>query len=246
LTHAVLNGARAVFQVSPWARWRRFELAAVTAALYFLQPAARLYGRLWHGLTPWRRRGSGQFRLPLPQALDIWSESNWRGAEQRLAEYEQRLRAAGAAVMRGGEYDRWDLAVRGGLLGSARLLMVIEEHGQGRQFLRIRLWPEAIPTVMILAALFAVLGGVAATDLEWAAWALLNITALVLVGRTLYECASAMSIIRQVIGMEAGAALAKVQPESRDTDAVQAVGEEAPNPVKTGRLDPLNEQLAAE
>ena len=31
--------------------------------------------------------------------------------------------------MQGGDYDRWDLEIRGGLLGSLRTRMAIEEHG---------------------------------------------------------------------------------------------------------------------
>ena len=39
----------------------------LTAMLYFLQPIARLQGRLTNGLTPGRRRGPPGFRLPVPR-----------------------------------------------------------------------------------------------------------------------------------------------------------------------------------
>ena len=39
---------------------------------------------------------------------------------ERLQAIEASLRARGARVRRGGAYDRWDLEVRGGLLGAAR------------------------------------------------------------------------------------------------------------------------------
>lgn len=59
----------------------------------------------------------------------------------------------------------------------------------------------ANPATFLAASLFAVLGGLAALDLEWTAWALLNLPAILLVGRTFYECASAMAALRQVIAV---------------------------------------------
>jgi hypothetical protein len=91
------------------------------------------------------------------------------------------------------------LEVRGGLLGTARLMMVIEEHGNGQQYVRMRLWPMAQATTFVVALLFAVLASIAAVDLKWAAWGLLNIPAIFLVARTLYECAGALAVIRHSI-----------------------------------------------
>ena len=45
-------------------------------------------------------------------------------------------------VVRGGDIDRWDIQVRLGPLGSARLRVAVEEHGQGRQLVRYRVWPR--------------------------------------------------------------------------------------------------------
>jgi glycosyltransferase involved in cell wall biosynthesis len=199
LIHATISGARAFFRIVPRSRWTRFKLATLTAALHFLQPAARLWGRLCYGLTPWRRRGSGSLVVPSPGAINLWSEQPWLSAAQRLTAFETDLRSTGAAVARGGEFDRWDLEVRGGLLGTARLLMVIEEHGAGRQYIRMRVWPMAKPAIFLIACLFAGLAMRAALDLEWNAWALLNIPAIFLVGRTIYESAVAMAALRQVI-----------------------------------------------
>jgi glycosyltransferase involved in cell wall biosynthesis len=203
LINAFISGARAFFRVVPRSGWYHFSLAMMTSALCFLQPAARLWGRLCYGLTPWRRRGSGgNMVVPWPTTINIWSEQQYLSAGQRLSGFEAALRAAGAPIARGGEYDRWDLEVRGGMLGSARLLMVIEEHGAGRQYLRMRLWPTAKPVIFVVACLFAGLAMRAALDLEWNAWALLNIPAIFLVWRTIYESAGAMAALRQVIGDE--------------------------------------------
>ncbi len=202
VVHAIRSGVRSRFPRGR-SRFGWVTRAALTALLHFLQPAARLWGRLVYGLTPWRRRGVARWVLPWPKALNLWSESHWVSAEDRLRSFEGALRDSGAAVMRGGSYDRWDLEIRGGLLGSARLLMVIEEHGDGKQYVRIRLWPVATPLIFVVACVFAALAAVSASDLEWTAWALLNIPAIFLVGRTLYECASAMGAIRQVIAENA-------------------------------------------
>jgi hypothetical protein len=199
LLHAGLSGARAFFRILPRSRWTRFQLATLTTALHFIQPAARLWGRLCYGLTPWRRRGSGSLVFPRPGTINHCNEGHWRSAEQRLTAFETALRSAGAAVVRGGEYDRWDLEVRGGMLGTARLLMVVEEHGAGRQYTRMRVWPMARPIIFLVACLFAGLAMRAALDLEWNAWALLNLPAIVLVGRTLYESGCAMAALRKVI-----------------------------------------------
>jgi GT2 family glycosyltransferase len=199
LTHAALSGGRAFFRVVPRSHLVRLQRATVTACLHFLQPAARLWGRLGYGLTPWRRRGTDRLVFPRPLAVNLWSESNWRSAEQRLQTFEEALRAAGAAALRGGEFDRWDLEVRGGLLGTARLLMVIEEHGDGRQYVRMRIWPAASPFTLLVACLFALFAIEAALDLEWTAWALLNVPAIFLVARVFYECGSAMAVLKHVI-----------------------------------------------
>ncbi len=39
---------------------------------------------------------------------------------------------AKAPALRGSDYDRWDLMVRGGMLGGARTRMTIEKHGADR------------------------------------------------------------------------------------------------------------------
>jgi GT2 family glycosyltransferase len=195
LAHAALSGARAFFKLHPRRPLPRLRLAGVTAFLHFLQPAARLWGRLAHGLTPWRRRGSRRLVFPWPRSLAEWNEHNWRSAESRLRGIEDKLRQSGAAVIRGGDFDRWDLEVRGGLLGSARLLLVTEEHGGGRQYVRLRVSPVAMPITFLVAFFFAALAMNAAFALDWTAWALLNVPAITLVGRTLYECAGAMAAI---------------------------------------------------
>ncbi len=195
LAHAVLSTRRAFFRVQRRKRWQHFRYFAFTALLHFLQPAARLWGRLREGLTPWRRRGSHRLVFPWPKMVDVWSEHRWRSAEQRLKALQAAMRESGAVVVRGGDYDAWDLEVRGGMLGTARTTLVIEEHGDGRQLARLRIWPMGLPVAFVVALLFSALGAVAALDMDWNAWAILNAPAVLLLARLFYECGTAMAVI---------------------------------------------------
>ena len=148
-----LQGARkAVFHPAPNSGREAWRLRTVVAVLDLLQPVARLVGRAQHGLGPWRRRSLAR-AAPFPTTHAIWCE-RWAPTEARLADIEAMLHEDGAVVVRGGNFDRWDLAIRGGLFGSVRALAMVEEHGAGKQLFRIRAWP-AVPavTAVLIAAL---------------------------------------------------------------------------------------------
>jgi hypothetical protein len=193
--HAWLCGQRAFFHGVQQKSWHGQQLATMTAWLHFLQPAARLAGRLRQGLTPWRQRGGERIVSPWSKSIVVWSQENWRAPEDRLKALELAMRDSGAVVVHGGEFDRWDLEARGGILGCARLQLVIEEHGNRRQLVRLRAWPVALPSVLVAASAFATLAMFAAVNLEWTAWAVLNLPALALLFRVIYECGSAMDVI---------------------------------------------------
>lgn len=197
--HAWLCGQRAFFHGVHQGSWERQRLALMTAWLHFLQPAARLVGRLRQGLTPWRQRGGERIVFPWSKSISIWSEKAWRGPEDRLKALEVAMRESGAVVVRGGDYDRWDLEARGGLLGCVRMQMVIEEHGERRQFVRLRVWPVAVPSALAVATIFAGLAMIAAVNLNWTAWAVLNLPAIALLLRVIYECGSAMDVVVKAI-----------------------------------------------
>ena len=134
---------------------------ARVALLCLLQPAARLWGRIEEGLTPWRRHGRARSRPPWPRSTSIWSQ-RWRSADERLHEVGTRLGEAGAVVTSGGSSDRWEHRVRGGSLASACLRMCLEEHGGGCQLARFRLYPRPSRTAAVAAAVLAVPAAVAA------------------------------------------------------------------------------------
>jgi hypothetical protein len=110
------------------------------------------------------------------------------------------LRALGISVLRGGDFDRWDLGIRGGLFGSARLMMAVEDTGQGTQFVRFRAWPRCSTFGPVVVAALIVLGSLAAaTDACWVASAGLVAAAALVAARCLHECAVAMGAVLHVL-----------------------------------------------
>jgi len=132
----------------------------------------------------------GGFAFPRPWLANIWSRRSL-GAEERLQSIEAALRAHDALPLRGGNFDPWDLEVRGGLLGSARMFIAVEYHGDGRQLLRVRSWPRCSLTAAALTLVFAGLSLGAGHDGYWAACAALGGITLLLALRVVNECAAA-------------------------------------------------------
>jgi glycosyltransferase involved in cell wall biosynthesis len=194
---ALLSASRVRFAVPPGSRLGRFKLRLMTALLHLLQPLARLTGRLRSGLTFWRYNASG-FAIPWPQKFAVWTE-HWRDPNERLKSLEADLRKAGVCVRRGGDYDRWDLEVRTGLLGFARLLMAVEDHGAGNQFVRVRLWPKCSLLEVLLPALFASLSAAAALDKAWLASAILGLMSFFMTIRSLRGCGTAVATILRTL-----------------------------------------------
>jgi hypothetical protein len=173
------------------------RVRALAAILFLLQPIARLTGRLRGGLTPWRRRGELAFTLPWPRRRTVWSE-RWASQTDRLLELEGYLRERCMSVVRGGDTDRWDIQVRLGALGSARLRVAVEEHGQGRQLVRYRIWPRwsrALPLIVALLALWV--AGCAQYDISLAA--LIGAALLLVVLRACREAGAGVALVLRAI-----------------------------------------------
>jgi GT2 family glycosyltransferase len=190
VARAVAGAVKAPFQRLRRSRLTLLRLRLLAALLFLLQPLARLRGRAGHGLTPWRWRGRAGLSLPMFRTRTLWSE-RWRTPDDRLREIEAALRASGTAALRGGDFDNWDLEARAGALASARLRMLSEEHGAGRQFVRFRVYPHCSRLGLVLTASVAVLAGVAAINSPWSLAVMLGSVTAVLVLRGLLECAGA-------------------------------------------------------
>jgi O-antigen biosynthesis protein len=153
---------------------------------------ARLSGRMRYGLILRRRARVGRLRWPWPISFTLWSE-DWRAPAEWLCTIERVIQHTGARVIRGGDYDQWDLEIQCGMLGRARLRMAIEEHGAGRQMVRMRCWPKS--SFLGLTAIM-LSGGLAMAALPTAAGG----------GVSLVFGAICLSLIAELVREYAGAA----------------------------------------
>jgi hypothetical protein len=128
---------------------------------------ARLIGRLRHGLMPWRQRGkaASSIRL-LPAKPTLWFEE-WHEPAMLLDKLSEALHNAGVAAHLGGDFDDWDLEMRGGLFGSSRLSLAVEEHGGGKQLFRFRIRPRPSPWGLAGAGMFSLIAILSAVDGAW-------------------------------------------------------------------------------
>lgn len=197
LVQAALAARRVVLEGWPRPLAERVLLRLSIGLLYAAQPLARLLGRVRSGLTPWRRRLVGH-ALPWPRVHKIWSES-WLSPVAWMEVIEQPLEELGASVRRGGDFDRWDLDIRGGLFGSVRLRVLIEEHGAGKQLVRVLTWPRW-PLFSVLAFLLpaAVTLG-ALRDDSWFAALLFGTAAICFLTATIVECSQATAALRATL-----------------------------------------------
>jgi O-antigen biosynthesis protein len=192
LVQAIRSALDGHSPTQPLSMVERLRFRIVTAFLHMLQPMARLFGRLSFGLSPWRMRLTGRLSWPTEKRVALWSET-WRPHEERLQGLFDSLIAGNALVDIGGAFDRWDLHIRGGLLGAVRTLIAVEDHAPGRQLIRCQFRPRASLTVSVVAAVFGVLGLIAALDGATLAAIVLTSLTAVLIGRIVFEQASAMS-----------------------------------------------------
>src|SRR5258708_39858456 len=114
IVNAWAAAARSRFQ-SPGSH---FRLKLLTAYSHMLQPAARLHGRLRHGLKFWRSRVPAGFVIPMQKKLAVWTDK-WQAPEARLKRIEGDVRRRGVPLQRGGGWADWESRIPGGDLGEA-------------------------------------------------------------------------------------------------------------------------------
>jgi hypothetical protein len=198
LSRAVVAAARAIVPKHERSPVERAKIRAMIAVLHLIQPAARLQGRIRGGLTPWMMRPGGALCVPRRRQAALWNES-WEAPERRIRDLARRLDHCGASVISGGSFDRWDLEVRRGRFGSARLLMAIEEYPHGKQLVRWRYWPRLSILALLLALACAGLAVAAATDGAIVAAAVLAVCAAGLLIRALRDAAAATGAIARAL-----------------------------------------------
>jgi O-antigen biosynthesis protein len=197
--HAGMCAARVSFSTEERSRSDVLKLRILTAFMHLMQPLARLFGRVKLGLTPWRSCEVAGISAPWPwpKTFTVWSEQ-WRSSIDWLESLESSITGLRTKVLRGGDYDRWDLELRGGLLGCVRLLMAVEEHGGGKQYLKFRSWPKCSRAGIVMTLLFAALSAAAALSGAWVACGVLNLIAFLFMIRIFRECSAAMAAVSRV------------------------------------------------
>jgi O-antigen biosynthesis protein len=140
--------------------------------------------------------------IPMQKKLAVWTEK-WQAPEARLKRIEGDLRSRGVPVQRGGEYDDWDLEIQGGFWGRARLLMAVEDHGAGTQYVRYRVRPKCSAGGVILSLMLALLSAGAGLDGAWLICLVLGSGALVSIYQTIRNCGGACAVILQGISVDA-------------------------------------------
>lgn len=128
----------------------------------------------------------------------LW-DAHRQELEGRLSTLEMQLRAAGARVISGGPHTRWDLELRPGSFGAARLLMAVEEHPGAHQLVRVRWWPILPLAGAVVVGFCGALGVTAVVDRAWGVAAILGCTTLLAAGRVVLECGAATDMIRETV-----------------------------------------------
>ncbi|MHC4828206.1 MAG: glycosyltransferase, partial [Planctomycetota bacterium] len=190
LLQVVGSAWRASSSGAPRSGTSRLRWVAVSAMLHLVQPVARRWGRVRGGSAPRPPGERWRVRLPRPRSGWVWSET-WQPPEKRLEALEATLHAGNVDVARGGNYDAWDLEVRGGALGRVRICLAVEDHKECAQMVRYRMWPKTGNGTIVLAALTAALAALAALDAAWVAAGILSFLAAVLGVLVLGACGSA-------------------------------------------------------
>lgn len=198
LLQAGRNAAHATFHTATRSPRDRFGRHVVTGLLYVIHPVARLSGRLAHAFRNPHRSGAITFRALYPMTTTTWTD-RWQEPGARLGTIETALRDAGGLVRHGGEFDRWDLEVRAGAFGCARLLVGVEDHALGHQLVRVRVRPRWALRGPILTLIFAGLTVGAASAHAGVAALLLGLVTSFFGLRTLSDPLAALSIARRAL-----------------------------------------------
>jgi GT2 family glycosyltransferase len=181
IAQACRGAVRASFVCPPRHGWENLKWRALTAWLHFIQPIARLTGRIEYGLVFWRHSTCAKFLFARKREIATWTEE-WIPSDERLDATEAALLAQDAIVLRGDAFARWDIEVRGGTFGAARLLMAVEDHGGGAQYVRVRIWPRCRRAALLPAVVFLSLSLAAAFNgAEAAALVFTGIEALIVI-----------------------------------------------------------------
>ncbi len=175
---------------------KKYKYNLLIILLHVIQPIARLYGRFVNGLTPWRQRSAGlssKFLFAFgSRTFTHWSEE-WRSAEDWLGDIEKKLINLKARVKRGSDFDDWDLQVQIGLFSRSKALLVIEEHGGGKQYLKFKCRASYSANAFVIPALIIAVSVLAALNNQWVIHGIMDALLLFIGLRFLFETGSTIN-----------------------------------------------------
>ena len=175
---------------------KNIKYISLIIVLHLVQPVARLYGRFANGLTPWRKKGAGSdFRFIFNKkqpVFSLWSEK-WQDAESWLIKIEKNLVNLRSRIKRGGDFDNWDLQVNNGLFAKGRGLLTIEEHGAGKQYLRLKCKAVFTPVAFMVSFFLAGLCVWAAWDHQVVVSGIFGFLLTIAIFRSFYEADSSLN-----------------------------------------------------
>jgi hypothetical protein len=198
IVQAIASARRARFTDRPRTRRQRLGMLGMVALLHLIQPLARLRGRLDHGLTFLRKRGPNSIAVPIPRTFPLLV-TRWQAPDVRLKALQTAMQETGAVVLHGGDYDRWDLEVRGGICGSARMLMCTEDSGSGTQLVRVRAWPWCHWVIGFICLFSSALTAAAVASEAYVAAPVLGFVAAFVGTRLVRDCGMAMGAIQHAL-----------------------------------------------
>ncbi len=196
-TQAGTHASRAILLPVRRSRTQRLRMRAKIALLYRLQPMARFLGRYRQGLTPWRLRGVRGFQWPVPGNVEL-VKRKWKLTTEWLQIVERQLRRGGATVLRGSDFDRWDLEVRGGMSAAVRVGVMTEDLGDERQLVRWRATPRCSRTSVLVVATAVVAATAAGLEHHRLLAAAFALTAVAAVALAVRACGAAMATFRRL------------------------------------------------
>ena len=125
------------------------------------------------------------------------------------------------------------------------MLTAIEEHGGGKQLMRVRIWPRVSAPVALVWAMFAVLAAGAAYDGAVAVATGLGAVALFGLGTALRDCGAAMAALSKAVDAEQGHDVLRTRPAARShverevTIAAAAAGDRVSSVASVESVDRL-------
>jgi GT2 family glycosyltransferase len=195
------HAARAVLLPVRASRLQRLRMRARIAVLYRLQPMARFLGRYRQGLTPWRLRGVSGWRLPLAGNIEL-VKKRWKLTNEWLVIVERQLRRGGATVLRGSDFDRWDLEVRGGLAGAVRVKVMTEDLGDEKQLVRWRVTPRYGSVTALAVAAMTVTAAAAAIEHHERVAVAFAVVAVACAALAVRACGAAVATFRRTCPLD--------------------------------------------